>query len=74
MLGSRNIVIMRGELSGSVQVSARGQIQPWYHIRDSQEVYGMTWAVSTGYMPCYGQWPAEQVDLVRRWVESGKPA
>jgi hypothetical protein len=30
--------------------------------------------VSTGYMPCYGQWPAEQVDLVRRWVEGGKPA
>jgi hypothetical protein len=25
-------------------------------------------------MPCYGQWPAEQVDLLRRWVEGGKPA
>jgi hypothetical protein len=25
-------------------------------------------------MPCYGQWPSEQVDLLRRWVEGGKPA
>ena len=31
-------------------------------------------AVSSGSMPCYGQWPAEQVDLLRRWVEGGKPA
>ena len=31
-------------------------------------------SVSTGTMPCYGQWPAEQVDLLRRWVEGGKPA
>jgi hypothetical protein len=31
-------------------------------------------SVSNGAMPCYGQWPAEQVDLLRRWVEGGKPA
>ena len=31
-------------------------------------------SVSTGAMPCYGQWPAEQVDVLRRWVEGGKPA
>lgn len=31
-------------------------------------------SVTTGSMPCYGQWPAEQVDLLRRWVESGKAA
>ena len=31
-------------------------------------------AVSSGSMPCYGQWPADQVDLLRRWVEGGKPA
>jgi len=31
-------------------------------------------AVTSGSMPCYGQWPAEQVDLLRRWVEGGKPA
>jgi hypothetical protein len=31
-------------------------------------------AVSSGSMPCYAQWPADQVDLLRRWVEGGKPA
>jgi hypothetical protein len=31
-------------------------------------------AVATGAMPCDTAWPQEQVDLVRRWVEAGKPA
>jgi hypothetical protein len=26
----------------------RGYIQPWYHMWDSHEVYGMAWAVSSG--------------------------
>jgi truncated hemoglobin YjbI len=28
--------------------------------------------VAAGQMPCYGAWPAEQVAVFRRWVESGK--
>jgi hypothetical protein len=24
-------------------------------------------------MPCYGPWPAEQVELFRRWVQAGGP-
>jgi hypothetical protein len=28
--------------------------------------------VAAGRMPCYGAWPAEQVAVFRRWVESGK--
>jgi hypothetical protein len=24
-------------------------------------------------MPCYGPWPAEQVELFRRWVQAGSP-
>jgi hypothetical protein len=31
-------------------------------------------AVKTGSMPCDGAWPAEQVELLERWVASGKPA
>jgi hypothetical protein len=31
-------------------------------------------AVATGAMPCDTAWPAEQVAVVRRWVEAGKPA
>ena len=28
-------------------------------------------AVSAGSMPCDGAWPAENVDLLRRWIEGG---
>lgn len=27
-----------------------------------------------GTMPCDDPWPAEQVDLFRRWIDAGKPA
>jgi hypothetical protein len=26
-----------------------------------------------GSMPCDGEWPEEQIDLFRRWIEAGKP-
>ena len=26
-----------------------------------------------GTMPCDGAWPAEQIDLLQRWVDTGKP-
>jgi hypothetical protein len=29
--------------------------------------------LDAGDMPCDGAWPAEQVDLFRSWVDSGKP-
>ena len=29
--------------------------------------------VRAGTMPCDGAWPAEQVDLFQRWLETGKP-
>ena len=31
-------------------------------------------AVAAGSMPCDGPWPDDQVDLLRRWVDGGKPA
>jgi hypothetical protein len=31
-------------------------------------------AVSNGSMPCDRQWPAENVNLLRRWVEDGAPS
>ena len=30
-------------------------------------------AVSTGYMPCDRQWPEDEVDKLRSWVQGGKP-
>lgn len=28
--------------------------------------------LQAGTMPCYGAWPAANVDLFKRWVEGGK--
>jgi hypothetical protein len=28
-------------------------------------------AVRSGSMPCDGQWPKEQVDLLQRWIDGG---
>jgi hypothetical protein len=30
-------------------------------------------AVRDGVMPCDGSWPPERVDLVRQWVDGGRP-
>lgn len=27
-----------------------------------------------GSMPCDGEWPAEQIELFRRWIDAGMPA
>ncbi|MFZ0171786.1 MAG: hypothetical protein WAL04_08900 [Acidimicrobiales bacterium] len=27
-----------------------------------------------GTMPCDGAWPAEKIDLFRRWIDEGRPA
>lgn len=54
-----NIVVTHRELSVNTQVSDRiaapcggsaGQIQPWYHMRENQVVYGTILAAITGYM------------------------
>ncbi len=30
--------------------------------------------LSDGSMPCDGEWPEEQIDLFRRWMDAGMPA
>ncbi len=30
--------------------------------------------LTEGAMPCDGEWPEQQIDLFRRWVEDGMPA
>ncbi len=27
-----------------------------------------------GSMPCDGEWPAEQINVLRRWIDAGMPA
>jgi hypothetical protein len=52
-----NIAVTHRELSVNTQVSGRvlagpgaPQIQPWYHMRENQVVYGTILAAITGYM------------------------
>jgi hypothetical protein len=52
-----NIAVTHRELSVNSQVSGRilagpggPQIQPWYHMRENQVVYGTILAAITGYM------------------------
>lgn len=30
--------------------------------------------IEDGTMPCDEEWPAERIDLLRRWIEVGMPA
>jgi hypothetical protein len=45
----------------------------WSHEDVSENADAILARLEAGTMPCYGAWPRAQVDLFRRWVESGKP-
>jgi hypothetical protein len=30
--------------------------------------------IEDGTMPCDEEWPQERIDLLRRWIDEGKPA
>ena len=46
----------------------------WSYDDVSRHADAILGAVKTGSMPCDGAWPAEQVELLERWIASGKPA
>jgi hypothetical protein len=46
----------------------------WSYADVSANADAILQAVATGAMPCDTAWPQEQVDVVRRWLEAGKPA
>jgi hypothetical protein len=31
-------------------------------------------ALRSGRMPCDGSWPADQLDKLQQWIDTGKPA
>jgi hypothetical protein len=45
----------------------------WSHDDVSQHADVILNRLQDGSMPCDGAWPQAQVDLFRRWAESGKP-
>jgi hypothetical protein len=54
--------------------SMQSQFDLWSYDDVSRNADAILQAVDGGSMPCYGQWPADQVDLLRRWIDAGKPA
>jgi hypothetical protein len=44
----------------------------WSYDDVSRHADAIIGAVKTGSMPCDGAWPAEQVELLERWVAGGK--
>ena len=55
----------------------RGSMQShfdlWSYDDVSDNASAIVAQLRAGTMPCDGAWPAEQVDLIQRWVDTGKP-
>jgi hypothetical protein len=45
----------------------------WSYADVSEHADAILRAVATGAMPCDSEWPPEQVAVIRRWLEAGKP-
>ncbi len=54
--------------------SMRSHFDLWSYDDVSEHADAILETVQAGTMPCDGAWPKAQVDLFRRWVESGKRA
>ena len=46
----------------------------WSYDDVKSSAEGILARLEHGSMPCDGAWPAEQVDMFRRWVEGGMAA
>ena len=53
--------------------SMRSAFDLWSYDDVSQHADAILGRLQEGTMPCDGSWPQAQVDLFRRWAESGKP-
>lgn len=45
----------------------------WQRDAVAQNADAILKRLEDGSMPCDGAWPAERVDVFRRWVEAGMP-
>jgi len=52
--------------------SMRSHFDLWSHDDVSEHADAILDRLEDGTMPCDGAWPQAQVDLFRRWTESGK--
>jgi truncated hemoglobin YjbI len=54
--------------------SMRFAFDLWSHGEVAQHADAIFARLEAGTMPCDGAWAREQVDVFRRWIDSGKPA
>ena len=53
--------------------SMRSHFDLWsYNVVRAHSSAILTW-LRAGTMPCDGAWPAQQVDLIQRWIDTGTP-
>ena len=80
---------MTESASQGESVSFDQQVKPLFRSRDRESMQSRfdLWSyedvsanatailaqVRAGTMPCDGAWPSEQVELLQRWVDAGKP-
>jgi hypothetical protein len=55
------------------RASMRGHFDLWSYDDVVANGPAILERLSDGSMPCDGAWPAEQVDLFRRWLDDGAP-
>ena len=53
--------------------SMQSHFDLWSYDDVSAHASAIVARLRAGTMPCDGAWPAEKVDLLQRWVDSGKP-
>ncbi len=53
--------------------SMRFAFDLWSHDDVSRNADAILERLAQGSMPCDGAWPKEQVDVFRRWSDSGRP-
>lgn len=53
--------------------SMQSHFDLWSYDDVSAHASAIVTQLRAGSMPCDGAWPVEQVDLVQRWVDTGKP-
>jgi len=53
--------------------SMQSHFDLWSYDDVSAHATAIVSRLRAGTMPCDGAWPAEQVDLLERWVDTGKP-
>ena len=56
------------------RMSMQSHFDLWSYDEVSENADAILGRLEDGSMPCDGAWPEQQVELFRRWIDSGKAA